>query len=411
MNSNVKSALMASLFAGALLISSGCDSTSQAETPAQDKRTKTSQQTEKQEIPVIVTGAKVRTGDLVKQIRTQGVAVCRKRQKVTAKVEGRVVGGVFETGSFVKKGTSLVRIDDRRYRLQAEQAEASLSKAISELVIEQYDVAETDGGTFRQELAKLDDAYRDRKIDFDTYLSQSFELRKKAVASGELRRSVALDTKGVSAARYQLAEANLNLENCDLTAPFDGVIAEMDAFQGRYVYVGDHLYDFLDPGAIYVRASLMETELPFVETGKQVGLRFSAFPNREFAGVLDEINPVVNSDDRTVSVFVKVDNQERKIFDGMYADVTVDTVRIEQQMLVPVSAVVTREGRTLVFVVGPDNRTKWIYVRIVDRNDRVAAIVNDSDYDEVRDGDMVVAGNNLTLGHGALVEVKRTADF
>ena len=79
--------------------------------------------------------------------------------------------------------------------------------------------------------------------------------------------------------------------------------------------------------------------------------------------------------------------------------------------ILPVSAVVSREGRTLVVVVGPDNRTKWIYVRIVDRNDRAIAIVSDSDYDEVREGDVVVAGNNLTLGHGSLVEVKRMTEF
>ena len=388
----------------------GCDSTSKAET-TEKQATSNTTTGEKQEIPVIVSGSTVRTGDLVKQIRTQGVAVCRRRQDVTAKVEGRVVGGVFETGAFVRKGASIVRIDDRRYRLQAEQAEASLSKAISELVVEQYDVGSETSGAFRKELAKLDAAYRDRKIDFDTYLSRSFDLRKQAVASGDLRREVALDTKGVSGARYQLAEANLNLENCDLIAPFDGVIAEMDAFSGRYVYPGDHLYDFLDPGAIFVRASLMETELPFVATGKQVGLRFSAYPDREFTGVLDEINPVVNPEDRTVSIFIQVDNAGRKIYDGMYADVTVDTVRIENQMLVPMSAVVTREGRTLVFVVDSESRTKWIYVRVVDRNDRMAAIISDSDYDEVREGDTVVAGNNLTLGHGSLVEVKRMMEF
>ena len=393
-----------------LMAGTGCDSTSKAETTGKQTKGNTPAG-EKQEIPVIVTGATVRTGDLVKQIRTQGVAVCRRRQQVTAKVEGLVVGGVFENGSWVRKGSSIVRIDDRRYRLQAAQAEASLSKAISELVIEQYDVESTGDGVLRKQLSELDAAYRERKIGFDDYLARSFELRRKAVASGDLKREVALDTKGVSAARYQLAEANLNLENCDLKAPFDGVIANMDAFSGRYVYAGDHLYDFLDPGAIFVRASLMETELPFVSTGKQVGLRFSAYPDREFTGVLDEINPEVNPEDRTVSVFIKVDNSERNIFDGMYADVSVDTVRIGNQMLVPVSAVVTREGRTLVFVVDSDNRTKWIYVRVVDRNDRMAAIVSDSDYDEVREGDTVVAGNNLTLGHGSLVEVKRMMDF
>ncbi|NOZ12677.1 MAG: efflux RND transporter periplasmic adaptor subunit [Acidobacteria bacterium] len=406
---NAKSFAMLLLGSTVLVLSLSCNSVGKAETISKPAAGESG--AEKQEVPVIVNGAVVKSGTLVKDIRTQGRVVCRRKQSVTARVEGRIVDGVFRNGVSVKKGGVIVRIDDRRYRLAVNQAEAELSKAISELVVNQYDLKDSGADSVRKVLNNLDKQYRGGKIDFDTYMDRSFEVRKKAVADGTLRKEVAFGMKGASSARYQLEQAKLNLENCRITAPFDGVTAEMEAFKGRYVNVGDHLFDFLDPAALYVKASIMETELPFVAKGKAVELRFPAWPGRVFKGTVDEINPVVDGKDRTVSVFIHVENKGGKVFEGMYADVKVDTVRLKSRMLVPLSAVVVREGRPLVFVVGADRRAKWIYVKVVDKNDRVAAIVSDSSYDSVKVGDTVVATNNFTLGHGSLVEVKKIIAF
>jgi len=406
---NIKRMAMVLVCAVALILSVSCNTTVEAETSPEAPVP--AKQAEKQEIPVIVNGAVVKTGALVKDIRTQGRVVCRRKQAVTARVEGRVVGGVFKNGLRVRKGGVIVKIDDRRYRLAVNQSENELSKAISELVIDQYDLKDNGSSEVRKTLDSLDKQYRNGEIDFDTYMNKSFEVRKEAVASGKLRKEVAFGMKGASSARYQLEQAKLNLENCRIVAPFDGVIAEMEAFKGRYVNAGEHLFDFLDPSALYVKASIMETELPFVAKGKAVELRFPAWPDRVFKGTVDEINPVVDSQDRTASVYVHVENVGNQVFEGMHADVKVATVRLKNRILVPLPAVVIREGRPLVFVVGPDKRVKWIYVKVVDKNDKVAAIVSDSNYDKVKVGDTVVATNNFTLGHGSLVEVKNTIEF
>ena len=408
---NMKRMAMVLLGAVVLGCSFSCNTAGRAESRTGSKTPGPAKQDKKQEIPVIVNGAVVKSGALVKDIRTQGKVVCRRKQVVTAKVEGRVVDGVFRNGLRVKKGRVIVKIDDRRYRLAVNQSENELSKAISELVIDQYNLKDNGSSEVYKILKKLDKQYRNGAIDFDTYMNKSFEVRKEAVASGKLRKEVAMGMKGASSARYQLEQAKLNLENCRIVAPFDGVIAGMEAFKGRYVNPGDHLFDFLDPSALFVKAQIMETELPFVTRGKPVELRFPAWPDKVYKGTVGEINPVVEPKDRTVSVFIHVENEDGHVFEGMYADVKVDTVRLENRMLVPLSAVVIREGRPLVFVVGPDNRAKWIYVKVVDKNDKVAAIVSDSNYDKVKVGDTVVATNNFTLGHGSLVEVKRVLDF
>lgn len=357
------------------------------------------------EVPVIVNAAVVKKGDLVKNIKTQGLAVCRRKQKFDAKVEGKVLSGIFENGKRVKKGQVILSIDERKYKLAYTKAESSLSKALTELIF--YNIDENKGKKYKAELAELTENYKQGKINFDKYLEKSMVLRKKAVVSGDLQKEVAYASTGISDARYSLEQARIDLENCTLIAPFEGIIANMEGFNGKYVYPGEHLFDFIDSSSIYVKASLMETELPFISKGKRVELNFSAYKDKIFEGIIDEINPVVDEKERTVSVFIKVNNSQNLIFDGMYADVTVDTVRIKGQMLVPVSAVVTRENRSLVFVVDEESRAKWIYVKVIDKNDYVTAITSDSDYDSVKIGDKVVASNNFTLGHGSLLKVRK----
>jgi len=366
-------------------------------------------QKEDVEVPVIVNTATVKKGDLVKNIKTQGLAVCRRKQRFDAKVEGKVLFGIFENGKRVKKGQVILKIDERKYKLAFIKAEAALSKALTELIF--YNIDEKKGKKYKSELSKLGKQYKSGKISFDKYLEKSFSLRKKAVLSGDLQKEVAYASTGISDARYALEQARMDLENCTLTAPFNGIIANMDSFKGKYIYPGEHLFDFIDSNSIYVKASLMETELPFIAKGKRVELRFSSYRDKIFVGVIDEINPVIDEKERTVSVFIKVDNKDNLIFDGMYADVTVDTVRIKDQMIVPVSAVVIREDRSLVFVVDEESRAKWIYVKIVDKNDYVTAIISDSDYDSVKIGDKVVASNNFTLGHGSLIKQRKEIEY
>ncbi len=359
------------------------------------------------EIPVIVTAARIKKGDLLKKINTEGVVVCREVFKVNARVSGRVLGGVFRNGTKVKKGEILVSIDDRKYKLEKMQAESRLDKAIATLTVEEENlkkIASKDKAIF-EKLNKLENDYKSGKIDFDTYLERGFELRKEAAKKGLLRGSVVLERTGVAEARYSLEQANINLEYCKITAPFNGIVANCEVFKGMDVKVGDHLLDLLNPNSFYVKASVIESELNFVKRGKGVRIKFEAFPDKTFKGRIEEINPIVDKN-RSVDVYISI-NDKKGIFPGLYADVFIDTERIKDKFIVPKSAILTREGKTLIFTVDRTSHAKWVYVKVIAQNDLYAAIENASDYTTINEGDLVIVSNNLTLGHGSLVEVKK----
>ncbi len=360
------------------------------------------------EIPVIVTAAKLKKGDLVRQIKTEGVVVCREIFSIKAKVSGRVVEGVFENGKEVKKGDLLVSIDDRKYRLEMMQAESKLNKAIATLAVEEVSLKKKSKKSeeFLKKLKKLENEYKTEKIDFDTYIEKGFELRKEAAKKGLIRSSIVMERTGIASARYSLEQAKINLEYCHIKAPFEGITANCEVFKGKEVQVGDHLLDLLNKDSFRVKASIIESELKFLKKGKGVEVRFEAFPNKVFKGYIDEINPVIDEKTRTADAYIALKNA-KNIYQGLYANVYIDTERIKNKFIVPNSAVLTREGRTLIFVVDETNHAKWVYVKVVGKNDFYSAIENASDYTTIKEGDLVIVSNNLTLGHGSLVEVKK----
>ncbi len=360
------------------------------------------------EIPVIVTAAKIKKGDLVRQIKTEGVVVCREIFQVKAKVSGKIKGGVFKNGEKVKKGEDLILIDDRQYKLELIQAESKLDKAIATLAVEEENFNKTDkmNKEFSKKLDLLEKEYERGNIDFQTYIKKGFELRKEAAKKGWIRESVVMERTGISQARYALEQARINLDYCHIEAPFDGVVANCEAFKGKEVQPGDHLLDLLNVNSFMVKASVIESELKFLKKGKGVEVRFDSFPGKVFKGYIEEINPIVNDETRTADVFIKLKNTEG-IFAGLYANVYIDTERIKNTYIVPNSAVLTREGRTLIFVIDKTSHAKWLYVRVIARNDFYSAIENASNYSNFKEGDLVIVSNNLTLGHGSLVEVKK----
>jgi hypothetical protein len=75
--------------------------------------------------------------------------------------------------------------------------------------------------------------------------------------------------------------------------------------------------------------------------------------------------------------------------------------------LVPREAILTRDGRPMLFRVEKD-RAKWVYVQLGKRNDYVVEIARIDQGGPLDDGTLVIIDNHLTLTHDAKVKVRKT---
>jgi len=125
-------------------------------------------------------------------------------------------------------------------------------------------------------------------------------------------------------------------------------------------------------------------------------------------GTVQTINPVVDGGTRTARVTVIVPNPGGRILPGMYARVALEAQRFDNRVLVPRSAILERDRRTMLFVFdgsGDTGLAKWRYVTTGLQNDSLVEIVPAAETDSVKPGEVVLTEGHYTLIHDARIRL------
>lgn len=325
------------------------------------------------DVAIPVEGAEAVRGTLVVSVSASGEAAAWRRAVVTAQVEGRVAAVPVRESQAVGAGAPLVVLDPAPYQLAVEEAEAALRDAQAKFA----------------EMTLFDDRIED-------------------AATREARSSVARARSGLDQAEVRLRRAQLDLARARLTSPFPGRVASLKVVPGEWARPGDELLTVLDLDPIKVEVQVLEGEVGSLRRGGRAAVTLAAFPGETFAGTIESVNPLVESDRRTARVTVLVPNPDERILPGMYARVSLEARRYEDRVLVPRAAVLERDRRSMLFVYEGDTRgglAKWRYVTPGLANDSVVEIVPNEQTDSVRPGEVVLTGGHYTLIHDARVRV------
>jgi multidrug efflux pump subunit AcrA (membrane-fusion protein) len=108
-----------------------------------------------------------------------------------------------------------------------------------------------------------------------------------------------------------------------ILAPISGIVTEKKVLEGKYVMEGDDLYTIADLGRVWLQAKIFESDLAGVSIGTAVAVRTTAFPNESYAGRITFIAYTIDTDTRTISARVEVDNPDYHLKPGMYAEATI----------------------------------------------------------------------------------------
>lgn len=331
-------------------------------------------------IPTPVEAEAVVRDTLIISVDAQGQAEPWRTTRLLAQVSGAVQAIAVREGDGVGSSSALIRIDPTEYQLSLEEAEATRRRA-------QADYQSMILGDERQ----IDDP----------------ELRAE-------RQEVARARSGLEAAEIGVRRAQLELERTVVRAPFGGRIEDLAVVAGQYVRTGDELLTVaaLDPIRVEVQAT--ETEAPYLERGGAAELMFNAFPDQVITGTIHSINPRAG-EGRQVRTTVVVPNPGGRILPGMFADVSLDAQRFPDRLLVPTSAILERDGRTMVFVyqeneTGGAGTAQWVYVTTGLQNDHQTEIVPDPQHPtQLEPGQVVLTAGHTLLEHQTAVRVVENA--
>lgn len=245
---------------------------------------------------------------------TDNAQVRQQIVPVNSRVQGYIREIRFSEYQPVRKGDTLVIIDDSDMRLQVARARAdyrnalagrsvadrsvgvaSANERVSEASIAEakvnMDLAATDLARYKALLAK--DAVTRRQYDAAKADYEAKKARYETLVRGrsatssvveETRQRTAQNDAGVELAKALLETAELNLSYCVIVAPCDGYTSRKEIQVGQLVQPGQTLLDVVDSSDLWVTANYKETQLKHIKEGSEAEITVDAIPGVVFKG-------------------------------------------------------------------------------------------------------------------------------
>lgn len=264
---------------------------------------------------------------------------------VNTRVQGFIKKICFEEFQPVKKGDTLLIIEDAEFKLRVAQAEADLSNAlagrsvttagiettqsnigVSDASIEEVKVTMENARRELQRYEKLlkEDAvtrqqYDNIKTAYEAakarYQQASRAKRSTSLVKNEQTHRLGQNEAAVKQAKANLDLARLNLSYTVITATCDGITGRKNIHEGQLVQPGQAMVDIVDGTDLWVVANYRETQLPNIHEGAEVTMTADAVPGVKYKGVVESISDATGAafslipQDNATGNFVKVEQR------------------------------------------------------------------------------------------------------
>jgi HlyD family secretion protein len=326
-------------------------------------------------------------------LTASGYVVARRKAVVSAKIQGRLSELRVEEGSVVREGETLARLESIDYEAQVTRSKAAVLRA-------EADLAES-----RRQARLADDMAKQKVISDD---------QREAAAS-----RVKVGEAQLAQAQADLSFAQAQLQNTVIRAPFSGVVVKKMAEVGESVAPippgvnistsSGAIVALADLATLEVEADVAEANVAKIGNGQPAEVTVEAIPDRRYKSVLRQVIPTADRTKATVMVKVTILEKDKDLKPEMSAKVTFlepekqqkpDAASSQPVVLVPRSAVATRDGKPTVFLVREGKAQARAVVLGTERQGQV--IVQQG----LSGGETIVAKPGDELKDGASVRVK-----
>lgn len=329
---------------------------------------------------------------------------------VYAKVSGYIQKLYVDWGSHVKDGQLLAVLEIPELEQQIQQDQASVKKS------------EQDLARAKEELTRAESAYNVAHLTY-TRLQGVQKSRPELVAQEEIdvaegkdleaSANVSASKDALAASEQELAGSKAALDKdralyaySHITAPFDGVITEMDAYTGALLPAGTSsnkgdlaLCHIAQNDLLRLVIPVPERVVADIRDGESVNVRVTGI-NDTFTGKIVRFSDNIDTETRTMHTEVDVQNPKYQIVPGMYATVEIPLHTAQNVLTVPVQAVqMSGDNRGQVMVVGPGNKLERREVGLGTESATDVEVVSGLNANET-----VVYGEQLQYRPGELVK-------
>lgn len=156
---------------------------------------------------------------------------------------------------------------------------------------------------------------------------------------------------GMTDGQIQLVESSGKVHpRITISAPINGVVAELGAREGMTVASGASLFRINGLSTVWVNADVPENVAAKVRSGDAVEARSPAIPGSVFKGKVGAVLPEVDAATRTLKARIELANPGAQLVPGMFATITFASSRGAEVLLVPSEAVIQTGTRSVVIL-------------------------------------------------------------
>lgn len=264
---------------------------------------------------------------------------------INARIQGYVKEIRFDENGDVKKGDTIVVIDDDEYKIQLAQALANLADVEAGKHVVQTDIATSANTTtisdanIAEMKARLDNQavnlkryenllkddvvsqyqYDQVKTEYDAMKAkyESLERQKTGtrLSTESVESKVAVSNASIERAKAAVDLAKLNLSYCYIIAPYDGIMGRRKIADGQLISIGQPVATIVQSNDKWVTVNYTEKQISKIKVGDIVEMKLDALQGKTFQGKVQSISGATGSRysavpvDNSTGNFVKVEQR------------------------------------------------------------------------------------------------------
>ncbi|HEY9113735.1 MAG TPA: efflux RND transporter periplasmic adaptor subunit, partial [Bacteroidales bacterium] len=234
-------------------------------------------------------------------------------------ISGQITSIHVKEGDYVKKGQLLARLNS--------------------------DVLESNIDELKTQLALAETMYK-----------KQAELWNKQIGS---ERQYLESKAQFESLQNQLKTLNAQFEKTFLRSPINGYIETVNQKEGEFAMPGMEFMQIVNLDELYITAKISEAYLPVIRKGEEVEITFSSYPEILIKEPVYRVGNVINSNNRTFIVQVKVHNKSGLLKPNLLANIRINDYNSDNNIVIP--TILIKEDMSGSFVyVAEQNDGRWI---------------------------------------------------
>jgi len=354
-------------------------------------------------------------GNIASTINVTSTVVPLLQASLSSVVSGNVILVSHQIGEHVFANELLVKIDDSTLRAQRAQAAGRLAQlqalygggtSTAQANLESAKVTDDTAKTnlMRNEslyaqgyVAKAQlDASRDSASAADAAYRAALVAAQNASLNGNQSAALA----DLKAARAAVQALDAQIEQTNVSSPFDGIVTARNVDPGTLASPGTVLMDVSQLNPVYVDAGITGSDLQFVHVGSPVSITADNAPGRTWHAAITYLNLSSVPGTLTYTARAKVANPDLALRGGMVVNVSIEREHKRGVLLAPRGAVFQTDAGYAMFVID-QGRAKLVPVEMGFSNDQQAEVTGEG----LKPGVLAIINHSVFLQPGAPVMV------